>query len=249
MYDDENLQIIIDQLIAKYELKYTGAILKAKNKATQKAINNFLLTGKIDPQFIMNEHEQILSSILAEMSKNISTITIYNYTAIRLAGADIPTKPIFDYAKMAEKYMSDYGLSTSRLASSTLLKDLRNTLQNAIKQNLSERKTAKYIKAVMNNVALHRATTIARTETYRAYDYANREVSDYITNLGIPLSKVWLTARDERVRNTHRVLHKKAVGQNEVFYVGGYPAPAPRQTGIAREDINCRCSVIYKIIE
>lgn len=247
MYNDEELQIIIDQLIAKYELKYTGAILKAKNKATQKAINNFILTGKIDPQFLLAEHEQILAQILNEMAKNISTITLYNYTAIRIAGANIPNKPIFNYDEMALKYMSDYGLSTSRLASSTLLKDLRNALKNGIEQNLPERKLAKYIKAVMNNVSLHRATTIARTESYRAFDYANKQVSDYITDLGIPLNKIWLTARDERVRNTHRVLHKKTVGQNELFYVGGYPAPAPRQTGVAREDINCRCSVIYKI--
>lgn len=84
------------------------------------------------------------------------------------------------------------------------------------------------------------ALTIARTETAWAYNAAAHEAWK---SAGVPM-KSWLTAEDDRVRDTHMEAENAgAIPMDEPFMVGGYETMYPGGTGDPGEDINCRCIV------
>lgn len=86
-----------------------------------------------------------------------------------------------------------------------------------------------------------RAEMIARTEVIGAY---NGGLEEGFRQSGNVTSKVWLSALDDRTRETHLAMHNQlaAIGEDFESPDGGR-APAPGQFGIAEEDINCRCSM------
>ena len=92
-----------------------------------------------------------------------------------------------------------------------------------------------------------RARTIARTESLRGLHRASDEMytDAELTGQIDPIDRKWLTARDERVRASHRDLNGLVRRINESFphglmYPGDPSAPAS-------ETINCRCVLRYLI--
>jgi hypothetical protein len=66
---------------------------------------------------------------------------------------------------------------------------------------------------------------------------------------GIEVTKTWVTAGDNRVRDDHAALDGQTVGAEEMFTIPSGPnkgmeADAPGLFGIPEEDINCRCFVV-----
>ena len=88
------------------------------------------------------------------------------------------------------------------------------------------------------------------------------------TNTGLRMVKIWRTMKDERVRPNRRYKtkkgwrtsvgsganHQKMEGQTvlapDMFELtDGHKTVAPGQSGIAAQDINCRCFVQYKLVD
>ncbi|MGB5811733.1 MAG: phage minor head protein [Polyangiales bacterium] len=98
-----------------------------------------------------------------------------------------------------------------------------------------------------------RARTIARTETVRALNEGDEELWNQAVEQGVvaaeDVSQVWHTARDERVRASHRAMNNQRRGLGEPFQSGLGNAlrfPADPQAP-ARDTINCRCVVAREI--
>jgi HK97 family phage portal protein len=88
------------------------------------------------------------------------------------------------------------------------------------------------------NMAAGRAIMIARTETAGA---VNAGSFLYYEEVGIP-KKQWLTAGDEVVRESHRMLEGQTVLVTERF-ANGLRFPGDKD-GEAEEVINCRCTIV-----
>lgn len=83
---------------------------------------------------------------------------------------------------------------------------------------------------------------IVETETHRI---ANTSALSTAKKAGAT-SKTWATMLDDKVRTDHDYLEGSTVGIDEDFYTWqGYHAPAPGMFGIAEEDVNCRCELIF----
>jgi HK97 family phage portal protein len=99
--------------------------------------------------------------------------------------------------------------------------------------------------------SLNRTTTIARTETTQA---ANASTLDAYKQSGVVEGKEWLTSRDRKVRpatkfdkGDHQVLDGEVRKLDENFSNGlRYPGD---QSGSPEENINCRCTMLSKVIE
>ena len=100
-----------------------------------------------------------------------------------------------------------------------------------------------------------RAETIARTESLRVVGEARQEsLEQNLEQTGIPpdkVTRIWQATRDERTRDTHRVMHGQRRGLREPFqspsgarlrFPGDSSAPAA-------EVINCRCVLVHEIEE
>lgn len=107
-----------------------------------------------------------------------------------------------------------------------------------------------------------KAIRIARTETHRVREAGNHDaavsVNDALKNstAGVRMTKTWRTMKDERVRPAkakgksrkydHRKMEGVSIPIDEEFTLpGGSKTAAPGQSGVAGEDINCRCYLSY----
>ena len=83
---------------------------------------------------------------------------------------------------------------------------------------------------------------IADTETHRI---ANTAAFDTAKKAGAT-NKTWITMMDDKVRDTHDYLLWQTVGIDEDFYTyDGDHAPAPGLFGLAQNNVNCRCELLF----
>ncbi|MGS0654922.1 phage head morphogenesis protein [Staphylococcus arlettae] len=93
---------------------------------------------------------------------------------------------------------------------------------------------------------------VARTETGRAMSQAGIDSAKVAKDNGLNMKKKWFATKDTRTRHTHRHLDGKAIDINDNFQSSGCIGQAPKLfVGInsAKENINCRCKLLYYIDE
>lgn len=93
---------------------------------------------------------------------------------------------------------------------------------------------------------------VARTETGRAMSQAGIDSAKVAKNNGLEMKKKWFATKDTRTRHTHRHLDGKSLELNDNFHSSGCIGQAPKLfVGInsAKENINCRCKLLYYIDE
>jgi SPP1 gp7 family putative phage head morphogenesis protein len=91
-----------------------------------------------------------------------------------------------------------------------------------------------------------RAQTIARTETHSAMMEGTMLAAQELVDEGIVLYKTWVSAEDERTRESHAEADGQTVEMDDVFEVGDAQLSFPGDTtGPPEETINCRCVVTY----
>ena len=135
--------------------------------------------------------------------------------------------------------------------SSFLAKEITETTYEQIKNALSAGVALgegivaliKRVRAVFKAARENRSTIIARTETLAAYNASTVRIgSDYGTD--IVGGKEWVSARDSRVRESHKIADRQKRSITEDFLVGGYSMEAPLDARApAKEVIQCRCHV------
>lgn len=94
-----------------------------------------------------------------------------------------------------------------------------------------------------------RGETIARTETLAALNQSGLEAMNQAVDGGAvdaeTVTKIWHTARDPKVRDSHAAIDRQIVGLNGLFSNGlAYPGDP---SGGAAETANCRCWMETKI--
>lgn len=122
--------------------------------------------------------------------------------------------------------------------------NLTSTITQGILQGDSIPKIAKLLDSVTGmgrNAALRNARTMmtAAQNAGRIDSYRRAE------DMGIKLKKTWLSAPDNRVRDTHAALSGESIGIDDVFSNGlRYPADPD---GSPDEVYNCRCTLIAEV--
>lgn len=93
-------------------------------------------------------------------------------------------------------------------------------------------------------VSRSRARTIARTETHSAATWSMQAALEAEPDAA-EITREWVAALDERVREDHADADGQTVGIDEPFIVGGVELMQPGdQTGPPEQTINCRCVVL-----
>jgi len=170
----------------------------------------------------------------------------------RRGGASIPIERT-SYNREAQKFVADRLNQFTPDMSNTMKKNLNTALRKsydeAVLKGLTGKAREQYIangiKKALGKKNLDRALLIARTE---GLALSQEGQSLGIKNLGIQVTKEWITQRDGRVRDAHIAVDKQEVGENENFKVSGYSMkyPGDSSNGAPASLIcNCRCTVIY----
>lgn len=159
-----------------------------------------------------------------------------------------------------EAWARNYAEELARADPAALSRSLRDkrfdrAVQKAIKDGvpISADLQAKMIAAYRNRALRYRAEAIGRTEAMTALHQAQDESFRQAIEAGQirrqDVRKVWRSAGDARVRDTHRSLNGQSVGMSDTFrsssgarlrFPGDPQAPAS-------EIINCRCACEYRV--
>lgn len=116
------------------------------------------------------------------------------------------------------------------------------TIQAGYDQGWSVDQTARAIVAKVDDVAPARAAMYARTDLI-ALSNGGSLMAAQIAGVG---AKSWLTAGDERVRETHADADGQTVPIDQPFDVGGEQAMYPGDPDLSDEEaLNCRCTLTY----
>lgn len=101
-----------------------------------------------------------------------------------------------------------------------------------------------------------KAILIARTEVGRVREAGHlasaKNLNDALQegSSGMRMVKKWMTMRDGGVRDTHSRMNGVIVEMDGPFILpSGVKTMAPKQSGVAAEDCNCRCYVSYQLMD
>ncbi|EFE58253.1 phage head morphogenesis protein [Staphylococcus epidermidis] len=113
---------------------------------------------------------------------------------------------------------------------------------------------SKIAKALRDDLGMAKAQSVrvARTETGRALSQAGLDSAMVAKENGLDMKKRWYATKDTRTRDTHRHLDGTSVDIEGNFHSSGCVGPAPKLfVGVAsaKENINCRCKLLYYIDE
>lgn len=162
-----------------------------------------------------------------------------------------------------ELAVRNYRTSLESLDRSALNRKLRDkrfdsSVLRAIenKTKLSEDQINRFVDNYRERFIQFRANTIARTESMRAisvgeYTSAVQAVNEGAINADI-VKRFWVYQDDSRTRNSHKQipnLNPEGVRIDQPFVTPLGPLLFPRDpAGSAANTINCRCTVVYRII-
>ncbi|MDH9060468.1 phage head morphogenesis protein [Staphylococcus epidermidis] len=113
---------------------------------------------------------------------------------------------------------------------------------------------SKIAKALRDDLGMAKAQSVrvARTETGRALSQAGLDSAMVAKDNGLDMKKRWYATKDTRTRDTHRHLDGTSVDIEDNFHSSGCVGPAPKLfigVASAKENINCRCKLLYYIDE
>lgn len=144
-------------------------------------------------------------------------------------------------------------------SSEALTRELRDrrfdrTVERAIREGTSLDKTSidRMVSRYRERSVAFRAETIARTESLRSVNEGNDRMYGQAIEDGTlrtdQLTRIWNTARDERVRGSHRSMHsqRREVEQDFVSGNGALLRLPGDPSAPASETIRCRCVVSHR---
>ncbi|HDZ3345919.1 TPA: phage head morphogenesis protein [Staphylococcus aureus] len=113
---------------------------------------------------------------------------------------------------------------------------------------------SKIAKAIRDDIGMSKAQSlrVARTEAGRAMSQAGLDSALVGQKNGLQMYKYWHATKDTRTRDTHRHLDGAKKKIDEPFKSSGCVGQAPKLfVGVnsAKENINCRCKLMYYIDE
>lgn len=160
-----------------------------------------------------------------------------------------------------ERAVRNYRSYLENLDSQALRRELRDkrfdsTIRRAIDNNdpLSKEQVDRMTGRYREKSIRYRSEVIARTESMRATSIGNQEAMDQMVEQGAVdpnMRKFWVISPDERVRSAHTKIgsmNPEGVEVSGTFITPLGPLRFPRDpSGTAKNTIQCRCAVVYRM--
>lgn len=159
---------------------------------------------------------------------------------------ELNAEPTFDLLNPRfTAHLEQLGAERVGMVTDTTKERLRATLVEGVRAGEDVRTLAKRVRDEMDGEASKaRAQNIARTECCRSANFGTVEAFKVS---GVVNKKQWLaTVPDplDRTRDDHVALHRQTVELDGRFNVAGMSTDHPGGFGVAKEDCNCRCTVV-----
>jgi hypothetical protein len=238
------LKNVRDELLRIYNKYSVGGILTKAEMSKYNRLNSLFKVIAKEIKDMTGKNRRLVNELMGET---------YN---------DVFYRTMFEFDRYA-KYELNFGLVDKRTIEALITNPLKEKaekdapidLLRKIKYELSQGflkgdsfiNISKKIQTVYGQ-ALYRSVRIARTEGMRACSQGQLAAVDEAEDLGIQGDKMWIATHDMRTRDSHGYMDGKKADEKGIFHLrGGITCKAPHLTGVAGEDINCRCRFIYVV--
>jgi hypothetical protein len=152
----------------------------------------------------------------------------------------LTAKEIKQHQKVLEDAFTNYTKDTAKWIS----QDIRQ----GIIQGESVPKIAKRLRDSAITKSYNSSMLIARTETLRSTGIGNQIAYDQARDAGVQIVETWDATLDDRTRADHAAADGKKRDNNTGMYsLFGTEFPGPRRSGIASQDIQCRCVSVGEV--
>lgn len=236
-------QIMLDRLQLVYQRMIAREIARAMNEAAQN------LSSGLPPDLNLSAHKARLGVIMGAMwRKTGEEMSAHIAGSVKSVGGverkDFTIPPTEQSDKLMQQWIATIGANKVQDISETTIANIRAAINQGIFDGLSEREIAKRIQELAPSISASRSQTIARTETHSA---ANMAAFNTASAVGVDMVREWVSAENERTRQTHRDADGQKVEMDQPFDIGGHKImyPGDYSAGVPKETINCRCAVAY----
>lgn len=204
-------------------------------------------------QMLTDDYNQIAKAIKqtqhnAYIEKYMMSLYLYEMASQTSMQFDVPTASVIN--KAIEQPIEFIKLvPTLQKHRDEVLKKIRIHITQGV---MSGEGYSKIAKALRDDIGMTKAQSqrVARTEAGRAMSQAGLDSAKVAKDNGLDMKKRWSATKDARTRDTHRHLDGQSVGIDDNFKSSGCVGPAPHLfVGVAsaKENINCRCKLLYYI--
>lgn len=186
----------------------------------------------------------------AYIEKFMMSLFLYEMASQTSMHFDVPTASVIN--KAIEQPIEFIKLiPTLQKHRDEVLKKIRIHITQGI---MSGEGYSKIAKALRDDIGMTKAQSlrVARTEAGRAMSQAGLDSAMVAKDNGLDMKKRWSATKDTRTRDTHRHLDGTSVDIEDNFKSSGCVGQAPKLfVGVnsAKENINCRCKLLYYIDE
>lgn len=232
----------LDQAHERYARKGTLTMDDMRKFNRLKNLENAIAEA-MEENRILTDKE--IAKLLSDSAKNALYVCTKSGGGGRKEKSIRAIKKEIDVAEILDETVAgrNWKERTKHLSANTAY-DIITEVRKGIDQGDSFHDMAKAIKKKMGEYN-GRPITIAKTETHRVIETTKFKAMESVSKQ-VPQLKVWRTVSDERVRDSHKAMEGQTVKLDEEFTLpSGAKTMYPGQSGIAAEDINCRCFVEY----
>ena len=134
----------------------------------------------------------------------------------------------------------------TQLVTKTTMESVQSVVSKGLDEGLPIRDIAKQLEQ-SHLFSGSRSMMIARTESTRLTNAAALSAMEEATELGLTVWKMWDTAGDGLVRDSHMELDGATVLSDASFNTSEGPIRGPALSGDPSFDINCRCNLLQYI--
>jgi len=232
-----------NRLLDRLERQFRPAIAREIISTTQQMVSVYRLTGEVPA---VADHVERMTAIYQQMA-----VASFSAFAARI----IDQGKALGYALEAKDFASTMQFQALRYVANeatrrritSVSETTRNRIVSAVRTGYEEGEGVSVVAARIiesaPEISTARAAVIARTETHSAANYGGNAAA---AETGLPLSKEWIAASDERTRQSHADADGQIVPMDSAFQVGGESLMFPGDlTGDPAETVNCRCCVGY----
>lgn len=206
-------------------------------------------------QMLTEDYKEVARAIKqtqqnAYIEKYMMSLYLYEMATQSSMEFDVPTASVIN--KAIEQPIEFIRLvPTLQKHRNEVLKRIRIHIAQGI---MSGEGYSKIAKALRDDIGMTKAQSlrVARTEAGRAMSQAGLDSAKVAKDNGMKMKKRWSATKDNRTRDTHRHLDGQSVDIDDNFKSSGCVGPAPHLfVGVAsaKENINCRCKLLYYIDE
>ena len=153
--------------------------------------------------------------------------------------SDIEGKQFNPFSVAAKAWIAKHVAENVTSILDTDIEDARRVISAGVADNLTVSQMGKQLRDYYSDRSTFKAMRIARTEVTQSASFGSLEAAK---QTGVVKTKIWISSRDDRVRDSHIDIDGEEVELDGTFSNG---CSAPGIGGDAEETIQCRCALVY----